>query len=110
MQQEISDVKEIIPNCKDIEENLRQRCCILSREKWNNSKNLSKKKWEVLANEIGSLELAVNQLKSLQKKLYPDKHEFTEDVRSFFYEVNTIFGGFQMLIYIYCRIRIFCRL
>lgn len=80
LQEELIGIKEIIPNCKEIEEKLKQTCCSMSREKWNTSKNISKKKWEILASEMGNLELTINQVRSLQKKLYEENHEYSENV------------------------------
>jgi hypothetical protein len=77
----MESVREFVPNAKEMEEKLKLNCCTLSREKWNNGKSLSKKKWEMVVNDISEMELAINQAKSILKKLYPDKDGFSEEVR-----------------------------
>jgi hypothetical protein len=80
LQEELADVRDIVPNCQEIEDKLKQNCCLLSRERWNSQKNISKKKWEILANDIGGMELTVNQVKSLKKKLFPERSDLSGDV------------------------------
>lgn len=80
IQKESEQFKELIPNFKEIEDKLRQTCCTLARDKWNSSNSLSKKKWEIVTNEIANFELKINQVLSILKKLYPDKTELSEDV------------------------------
>lgn len=73
-------VKNFIPNYKEMEERLKQSCCTLSREKWITSKNISRKKWEAVANDISEMELSINQARSILKKLYPDTIDLSDDV------------------------------
>ncbi|CAO1348069.1 unnamed protein product [Diamesa tonsa] len=79
IQKESDQFKDLIPNFKEIEEKLRQTCCTLARDKWNSTHLLSKKKWEIVINEIANFELKINQVLSIIKKLYPDKAELSED-------------------------------
>lgn len=81
VQQEAEGVRDFIPNFKEMEDKLKQSCCTISREKWNASKSLSKKKWEMVINDISEIELSINQARSILKKLYPDKSSFSNDVR-----------------------------
>lgn len=81
LRREMESVREFVPNAKEMEEKLKLNCCTLSREKWNNGKSLSKKKWEMVVNDISEMELAINQAKSILKKLYPDKDGYSEEVR-----------------------------
>lgn len=80
LQRESEGVKDFIPNFKEMEDKLKQSCSTLSREKWNASKNISRKKWEMIANDISEMELSITQAKSVLKKLYPDKDELSDDV------------------------------
>lgn len=80
LQKEAEDVKSFIPNFKEMEDKLKQGCCSLSREKWNDSKNISRKKWELVANEISDMELSINQARSILKKLYPDNCDLSNEV------------------------------
>lgn len=80
LQEESKGVRDFIPHYKEMEEKLKQICSTLSRERWNASKNISKKKWEMATNDISEMELSINQAKSILKKLYPDKIELNEDV------------------------------
>ena len=80
LQKEMEGVKQFMPNAKEMEEKLKLNCCTLSREKWNNAKSLSKKKWEMVTNDMSELELAVNQARSILMKLLPDKMGFSEEV------------------------------
>jgi Rab3 GTPase-activating protein catalytic subunit len=80
LRKESEDVKEFVPNAKEMEEKLKLNCCTLSREKWNNVKNLSKKKWEMVTNDVSEMELSINQARSILKKIYPEKNGFSEDV------------------------------
>lgn len=80
LRKESEGVKEFVPNAKEMEEKLKLNCCTLSREKWNNVKNLSKKKWEMVTNDVSEMELSINQARSILKKIYPEKSGFSEDV------------------------------
>jgi Rab3 GTPase-activating protein catalytic subunit len=80
IQKESEGVRDFIPNHKEMEDKVKQSCCMLSREKWNASKNISKKKWEIVTNDISEIELSINQARSILKKLYPDKLELRDDV------------------------------
>lgn len=80
LQKEAEGVKDFIPNYKEMDDRLRQICCTLSREKWNASKNISKKKWESVTNDVTEIELSINQARSILKKLYPDREALSEDV------------------------------
>ena len=80
LQKESDGVKCFIPNFVSMEEKLKQSYCTLSREKWNASKSISKKKWDAVANEISEIELSINQARSILKKLYADKSELSDDV------------------------------
>jgi Rab3 GTPase-activating protein catalytic subunit len=80
LQCEAGNVNDFIPNFKDMMDKLKQNCCTLSREKWSMQKSISKKKWEIVTNDISEIELSINQAKSILKKLYPDKVEFGDDV------------------------------
>ncbi|KAL7043958.1 hypothetical protein ACKWTF_001718 [Chironomus riparius] len=80
IQKESENVKDFIPNYKEMEDKLKQNCCTLSREKWNTSKGMSKKKWEMVINDTSEMELSINQARSILKKLYPDKTDFNDDV------------------------------
>lgn len=77
---ESQGVNSFIPNFKEMEDKLRQSCCTLSREKWNTMKGMSKKKWEMVTNDISEMELSINQARSILKKLYPDKSVLAEEV------------------------------
>lgn len=79
LQKESLDIKCFVPNYQDLEDKLKQTCSTLSREKWNLSKNNSRKKWEMVANDIAELELMINQAKSMVKKLYGDKTDLSDD-------------------------------
>ena len=80
LRNEMENVKEFVPNSKESDEKLKLNCCTLSREKWNDGKNLSKKKWEMVVNDMSEMELAINQARSILKKLYPEKSGFSEEV------------------------------
>lgn len=80
LQLELKNVADIIPNQNTTEVKLKQTCCLLSREKWNVSKNISRKKWELLTNDISEMELSINQAASILKKLYPEKSDFGDYV------------------------------
>jgi Rab3 GTPase-activating protein catalytic subunit len=80
LSKESEHVKDFLPTYKDMEDKLKQSCCTLSREKWNTMKSLSKKKWEIVTNDISEMEMSINQARSLLKKLYPDKSELNDDV------------------------------
>lgn len=80
LQRESEGVRNFIPNYKDMENKLKQGCCSLSRDKWITSKNLSKKKWEMLTNDISEMELPINQARSILLKLYPDKNDLSDEV------------------------------
>lgn len=77
LQKESENLKSFLPGCKDLE--LKQSCSALSRERWNAS-SISKKKWEMLVNDISEVELHINQAKSVLMKLYPDKAQLGQDV------------------------------
>ncbi|KAG5676867.1 hypothetical protein PVAND_006674 [Polypedilum vanderplanki] len=79
LQQEAENVKDFIPNFKDMEDKLRQNICMMSREKWIMTKGMSKKKWEMIVNDFSEIELLINQARSLLKKLIPDKIELNDD-------------------------------
>lgn len=90
LQKEMEGVKEFMPNAKEMEEKLKLNCCTLSREKWNNAKSLSKKKWEMVTNDMSEIELAVNQARSILMKLYPDKTGFSQEVSVLiFYRISS---------------------
>lgn len=99
LQKESECVKDFIPNFKEMEDKLKQSCSSLSREKWNASKNMSRKKWEMIANDISEIELSINQARSILKKLYPEKIELTEDVRGFLvsFSVSLFFYHFSLV-------------
>lgn len=80
LQSEAEQVKDFIPNFSEMVDKLKQNCCNVSREKWSNTKSISKKKWEMITNDVSELELSINQAKSILKKLYPDKIELNDDV------------------------------
>jgi Rab3 GTPase-activating protein catalytic subunit len=80
LQKESEGVKDFIPNHKEMEDKLKQSCCTLSREKWIASKNMSRKKWEMVTSDISEMELSINQARSILKKLYPDKSELNDEV------------------------------
>lgn len=80
LQKESEGVKDFIPCYKEMEDKLKQNCSMLSREKWIAKKNVSKKKWEIVTNDISEMELSINQAKSILKKLYPDKNVLNNDV------------------------------
>jgi len=80
LQKESEGVKDFIPNHAELDEKLRQNGCMLSRDKWIASKQLTKKKWEMVTNDISEIELSINQARSILKKLFPDKVELTDDV------------------------------
>lgn len=80
LQKESQGVRDFIPQYEDMEERLKQICSTLSRERWNASKSTSKKKWEMVANDISEMELSINQAKSILKKLYPNKIDLNDDV------------------------------
>jgi Rab3 GTPase-activating protein catalytic subunit len=79
---ESDGVRDFIPSFKEMDDKLKQNCCMLSREKWNASKSVSKKKWEMVTNDISEIELSINQARSILKKLYPDKSALSDDVSS----------------------------
>lgn len=80
LQKESEGVRDFIPNYKEMEDRLKQSCSTLSRERWSASKNITKKKWDMITNDISEMELSINQAKSILKKLYPDKSELNDDV------------------------------
>lgn len=80
LQKEAEYVKHIIPNYKDVIDKVKQTCSALSREKWNASKNVSRKKWETVVNDISEIELSINQARSILKKLFAEKIELSDDV------------------------------
>lgn len=80
VQREGECVRDFVPNYKEMEDRLRQSACTLSREKWINSKGMSKKKWENVTNDISEMELSINQARSILKKLYPEKTGYSEEV------------------------------
>lgn len=89
LKSESDGVRDFIPGFKEIDDKLKQNCCMLSREKWNASKSITKKKWEMVINDISEIELSINQARSILKKLYPDKSELSDDVRSFAFAIFT---------------------
>lgn len=93
LQKESEGVKDFIPNYKEMEEKLKQSCCTLSREKWIASKNMSRKKWEMVTNDISEIELSINQARSILKKIYPDEKEFSEDVSAVIMQVFLCYDG-----------------
>jgi len=100
LQKEASDgsaVRDFIPNYKDMEDKLKLNCCNLSREKWNAMKNISKKKWESVVNDISEMELSINLARSVLKKLYPDKVELGDDVSLFALPPLLLLMTFQIL-------------
>lgn len=80
LQKESDSLRDFIPNFKDMEDKLKLSSCTLSREKWNSSKGISKKKWESVTNDVCEIELSVNQARSILRKLFPDKGELSDDV------------------------------
>lgn len=80
LQKEVEGLQDIIPNFKELDEKLKSSCCMLSREKWNPSKSFSKKKWEMVTNDISEMELSINQARSILKKLYPEKNGMNKAV------------------------------
>ncbi|CRL04576.1 CLUMA_CG017645, isoform A [Clunio marinus] len=79
LQKESEETKDFLPNFKEKENKLKQNCCILSREKWISSKNVSRKKWEAITNDFSEWELSINQGKSIMKKLYQEDYKLNDD-------------------------------
>lgn len=80
LQNESDNLRDFIPNFKEMEDKLKLSSCTLSRDKWNSSKGISKKKWESVTNEVCEIELSINQARSILRKLFPDKSELSDDV------------------------------
>uniref|UniRef100_A0A336MSV7 Rab3 GTPase-activating protein catalytic subunit n=1 Tax=Culicoides sonorensis TaxID=179676 RepID=A0A336MSV7_CULSO len=84
LQEEVDELKDVIPDWDTNLNKVKQVCCKLSREDWNspNFKGTAKDKWTSLLNDIINLEYSISQARSLKMKIAPDDIELSEEQKT----------------------------